>query len=46
MDGRLCAYEFKWSPSAKAKRPKAFQAAYPDSSFEVVNRENFSAFVL
>jgi predicted AAA+ superfamily ATPase len=46
QDGHLSAFEFKWNPSAKTKQPKAFQAAYPDSSFEIVNRENFAGFVM
>jgi predicted AAA+ superfamily ATPase len=46
LDGRLSAWEFKWNPSAKTKQPKAFQAAYPGSSFAVVNRENFAEFVM
>jgi predicted AAA+ superfamily ATPase len=46
QDGHLSGYEFKWNPSAKTKQPKAFQRAYPDSSFVVVNRENFSGFVI
>jgi predicted AAA+ superfamily ATPase len=45
-DGHLSAYEFKWSPSAKTKRPKAFMEAYANSSFAVVNRDNFAEFLL
>ena len=45
QDGRLSAYEFKWNPAAKTKQPKAFLEAYPDSSFQVVHRDNFDAFV-
>jgi predicted AAA+ superfamily ATPase len=46
MDGRLSAYEFKWSPSAKVKQPRAFLAAYPDSAFAVVHRDNIADFLL
>ena len=46
QDGHLSAYEFKWSPSAKTKQPKAFQAAYPESSFSVIHRDNFTGFLL
>ena len=46
QDGRLSAYEFKWNPSAKTKQPKSFQSAYPNSSFSVVNRENFVEFLM
>jgi predicted AAA+ superfamily ATPase len=46
QDGRLSAFEFKWNPRAKAKQPKAFQAAYPGNSFAVVDRDNFTAFLM
>jgi len=46
QDGRLSAFEFKWNPSAKVKQPKAFQTAYPDSSFHVIHRDNFENFLL
>ena len=46
FNGQLRAYEFKWNPLAKTKRIKTFFAAYPDSSFQVVHRENFDAFLL
>jgi predicted AAA+ superfamily ATPase len=46
MDGHLSAFEFKWNPAAKAKLPKAFAEAYPDSSFSVVHRDNFMEFLL
>jgi len=46
QDGYLSAYEFKWNPSAKTKQPKAFQAVYPNSSFNVVHRDNFADFLL
>ena len=45
-DGRLSAFEFKWNPSAKAKHPKAFQTAYPGSSFTAIHRDNFADFLL
>lgn len=43
-DGVLHAYEFKWW-NKKAKMPKSFIEAYPNSSFEVVNKDNFLDFV-
>ena len=46
QDGHLSAFEFKWNPSAKVKQPKAFQTAYPDSSFAVVHKDNFPDFLL
>lgn len=44
-DGKLHTYEFKWWDK-KVKVPKTFIEAYPGSSFEVINRENFLDFVL
>ena len=46
MDGTLSAYEFKWNPSAKTKQPRVFLAAYPNSTFEFVHRDNFVEFLL
>jgi predicted AAA+ superfamily ATPase len=46
QDGHLSAFEFKWNPTAKTKQPKAFQAAYPSSSFTVIHRDNVSDFLL
>ena len=45
-DGKLSAYEFKWNPSAKTKQPRAFMASYPNSTFDVVHKNNFSEFLL
>lgn len=44
-DGKLHTYEFKWW-NKKVKFPKAFEQAYPNSSFEVINKDNFLEFVL
>jgi predicted AAA+ superfamily ATPase len=38
------AFEFKWSPTKKAKLPKSFQVAY-NPTFLVVNKENFREFI-
>jgi hypothetical protein len=46
MDGCLSAFEFKWSPSAKVKPPKAFLAAYPNSAFTVIHKDNAESFLL
>jgi predicted AAA+ superfamily ATPase len=40
-EGNLFAYEFKWSEKKKAKIPTAWAKAYPESSFEVINRSNY-----
>jgi len=44
-DGKIYAYEFKWSPSKKAKLPLSFAKAYPETEFKVVNKDNFFDFV-
>ncbi|MCL2222676.1 MAG: ATP-binding protein [Oscillospiraceae bacterium] len=46
QDGHLSAFGFKWNPSAKVKQPKAFQTAYPDSSFTVIHKDNIESFLL
>ena len=38
------AFEFKWSPTKKAKLPKSFQVAY-NPTFLVVNKDNFREFL-
>ncbi|GHU84249.1 ATPase [Spirochaetia bacterium] len=45
-DGVINAYEFKWNPAAKYKRPKAFLEHYPQSSFEVITPDNMEDFLL
>ncbi len=44
-DGRLLGYEFKWK-KGKARPPATWLDTYPESSFSVVNRENFVEFVV
>jgi predicted AAA+ superfamily ATPase len=41
----LTAWEFKWNTKAKAKIPKTFTRAYPDSKCSVVTPENFMGFL-
>lgn len=43
-EGRLFGYEMKWG-KAKPKIPKLWQSAYPDSSFELINRQNYLNFI-
>lgn len=43
--GRLHAYEFKWSPKAKAKFSKTFTEAYPDATTQVISKDNFEEFL-
>jgi uncharacterized protein len=44
-DGQLHGFEFKWK-SGKAKPPAAWLENYENSSFEVVNKDNFSSFAI
>jgi len=44
-EGKLFAYELKWSPKASAAPPKLWRQAYPDSEFAVITPENYLDFV-
>jgi len=44
--GKLNAYEFKWNPKKKAKVPGAWSRAYPDATFETINRDNYLEFIV
>ena len=44
IDGKLCAFEFKWKEPA-GKLPKLFLEAYPGSEYKVITKENFREFV-
>lgn len=45
QDGRFSAFEFKWNSNRRAKLPAPFAAAYPETSFEVVTRDNYGDFL-
>ena len=46
-DGRLSAYEFKWSNSKSHVRcPASFSTAYPDVPFHVITPHNIDEFIL
>lgn len=45
IDGKLYAYEFKWN-NRKARVPSAWERAYPDADYTVVNRENYLDFIV
>lgn len=45
-DGQLRAFEIKWNAGKKARIPKQFLSAYPESTFSVISPDNFSEFVL
>lgn len=40
-DGQLHAYEFKWSANKIKKSPVAWQKAYPDATFTIINQNNY-----
>jgi len=42
---KLSGFEFKWNANKKSKMPTAFAKAYPDATFEVVNRNNYLDFI-
>ncbi len=43
-EGKLHAFEFKWW-NKMVTAPKSFMEVYPESEFQVVNRDNFMSFV-
>ncbi|MBS3777570.1 MAG: ATP-binding protein [Bacteroidales bacterium] len=44
--GNLWGYEIKLNKSAKTKPPKTWTKSYPESSFEVISRENYQQFLI
>lgn len=44
-DGRLLATEAKWSQKSSPRVPRAWRQAHPESSFQVINPENYLEFV-
>jgi uncharacterized protein len=45
-NGILKGFEFKWNENRKAKIPTAFAKAYPEATFEVINKQNYLDFIL
>ena len=45
-DGQVFAWEFKWSPKAKARFPQTFLKKYQPQTQEFINSENFEKFIL
>lgn len=41
----IAGFEFKWSETKKVKIPAAFAKAYPDATFEVINKSNYLDFI-
>ena len=46
QDGFLATYEFKFNANKKVKERPLFTKTYPNSSFTVVNKENYDQFLL
>lgn len=44
-NGKLYGYEMKWG-KAKPRPPKEWTTAYPDASWQVINRENYLEFIV
>jgi predicted AAA+ superfamily ATPase len=44
-EGKLYAYEFKWQLTKKTRVPSAFDTAYPDAGYKVIDRDTFLDFV-
>lgn len=44
-DGFLNCYEFKWSASKKAKLTTTFSSNYPQSTFKLINKDNYLEFI-
>ncbi len=40
-DGKMWAYEMKWSPKAKSTFSKTFTQAYPEHALQLIHRENY-----
>ncbi len=45
-DGKFDAYEIKWSKKAKVKKQKSFFETYTNSTFNVIDSNNYLDFVL
>lgn len=43
--GHLHAAEIKWSPKSSTRPPSGWRQAYPNSSFEIIHRDNYLDFV-
>lgn len=42
----LNGFEFKWNERKKSKIPTAFSKAYPEATFEVINKQNYLDFIV
>lgn len=46
QNGKLNGFEFKWNERRKSKIPKAFRKAYPEATFEVINKQDYLYFII
>lgn len=44
-EGKLFAYECKWSPRNKVTAPDEWKENYPESEFQIVNPENYLSYI-
>jgi len=45
LNGKITAFEIKWSQDNRIKFPKTFTSNYPESDYHVVNKNNFWEFL-
>lgn len=45
IDGQFKAFEIKYNPKKKIKFPESFKKAYPGSSFQIINKDNYYKFL-
>ncbi len=45
-DGMIASFEFKYTDNKKVKQPLSFKTLYPESTFEVISRDNYLDFVV
>ena len=45
-EGKLFGFEFKWSNLKKIKPPKNWKITYPESQFQIINRDNYQSFII
>lgn len=46
IDGKLFAYEFKWSKKAKVRFSSTFEDNYPNTQYNVITPENIEEFLM
>lgn len=44
-EDQISAFEFKWNDNKKVKIPGAFSKAYPEASFDLINKNNYLDFI-